>query len=105
MREERAAKNEAVFREINERIKDVTVAQEATWAEALCECSDPSCRATINIQLDEYEEVRRDGARFALIAGHEDPAVERVVRRTDRFLVVEKTGAGADIARDADPRS
>ena len=104
-REERAAANEALFREVNERIKDIAVSLESRRTAALCECSDAACTATIDIDVDEYEAVRRHGARFAVIAGHDDPSIERVVDRTDRFIVVEKTGEGADIARERDPRS
>ena len=104
-REERAAKNEAVFREVNERIKEITVAQRSEWSAVLCECSDASCTATIEISLSEYEATRAHGDRFALVAGHEDPAVEHIVERTDRFLVVEKTAAGGEVARELDPRS
>lgn len=49
--------------------------------------------------------MRREPTRFALVAGHEDQAIEQIVDRTDRFFVVEKTGVGADIARERDPRS
>lgn len=101
---ERAAANEAVFREVNERITDITLAQEGRRAAVLCECSDPSCTATIDIHLDEYEAVRRGATRFALVEGHDDPTIERVVERTDRFIVVEKTGEGADVVRERDPR-
>ena len=104
-REQRAAANEAVFREVNERIKDITLTQESERAAALCECSDAACTATIDIRLDEYEAVRRHGARFALVADHDDPTIERIVARTDRFVVVEKIGEGAAIAHERDPRS
>ena len=104
-REQRAAANEALFREVNERIKDITTAQEGHRVAALCECSDAACTATIDIRLDEYEAVRRHGARFALVANHDDPTIERVVERTDRFIVVEKMGEGAEIAHERDPRA
>jgi heterodisulfide reductase subunit C len=101
----RAAKNEALFREVNENIKDLTEAQAAEWTAVLCECSDARCTRTIEITLTEYERVRSRGDRFATVAGHEDTSIERVVDRTDRYLVVEKTGPGAEVARDLDPRS
>jgi hypothetical protein len=104
-REGRAAANEAVFREVNERIEQITVTQGSDHAAALCECSDASCTATVAIRLDEYEAVRQHPTRFVVLAGHEDETIERVVDRTDRFLVVEKTGEGADVARERDPRS
>ena len=104
-REERLAANEAVFRDVNERIKDVTLAQESRTAAALCECSDASCAATVEIDLDEYEAVRQNPTRFLLVAGHDDPTIEQIVDETDRFVVVEKTGDGARVARERDPRS
>ncbi len=104
-KEERAAKNETVFREVNERIEEVALSQLSEWLVVLCECSDPTCVTTIDITVDEYEATRADGARFALAPGHEDAAVERVVERMERFVVVEKTHAGGDLARSLDPRS
>ena len=104
-RAKRVAKNEAVFREINERIGELTDAQREEWLEALCECADASCVATISITLPEYEAVRTRGDRFALVAGHELPEFEHVVERNERFFVVEKIGTGADVARDLDPRA
>jgi hypothetical protein len=102
---ERAAKNEALFRDVNEKIKGLTEAQASDWASFFCECRDPDCTRTIDMTLAEYETVRARGDRFAMIAGHEDPAIERVVDRNERFLVAEKIGPSADVARDLDPRS
>ena len=106
-RAERAAKNEAVFREVNEKIEGVALSQpgDSERLAVLCECSQPTCVATVDITVDEYEATRADGTHFVLIAGHEDLGIERVVERTDRFLVVQKTNAGADVARGLDPRS
>jgi hypothetical protein len=49
--------------------------------------------------------VRSASTRFFVIPGHEDNEVERVVERTDRYLVVEKIGDAAEEADDLDPRS
>ena len=104
MNPSRAAKNEATFREVNERIAATTVEQQEEWTDVLCECHDPSCARTIPLTLSEYEAVRARGERFALVWGHEDAAVEHVIERNERFLVVEKFGTGRDVARDFDPR-
>jgi hypothetical protein len=40
--------------------------------------------------LDEYERVRSQRDRFALVPGHENSAIERVVERDDRYVVVDK---------------
>ena len=103
-REERLGKNEALFREVNERIRDIT-----TWdsgVEFLCECGDPDCTQPIVMSVEEYEAVRSRSTRFLVVAGHDAPDVERVVDRTDRFAVVEKLpGAPTTIAVETDPRT
>jgi hypothetical protein len=57
------------------------------------------------MSLDEYTKIRADGNTFAVKPGHEVSAVETVVRRTDRYVVVSKRGVGAEVARDNDPRA
>jgi hypothetical protein len=106
-REERVARNEALFREVNERIKDVTEDQEVSkQAEFVCECGDESCIQPIRIGLDEYEEVRQVSTRFVVVPNHVAPDVERVERETDRFAVVEKVAPEAvRIVEQEDPRS
>ena len=104
-RAERAAKNESLFRDVNERILEATERFEAPTMSAVCECSDALCTEMISITLAEYAAVRARSDRFALVEGHEDPAVERVVERNGRFVVAEKVGDGADVARRLDPRS
>jgi hypothetical protein len=54
--------------------------------------------------LEEYESVRSRGDQFALVSGHEDERIERVVEQHDRYEVVQKTGDGAGIARELDAR-
>jgi hypothetical protein len=107
-REERAARNEAVFREVNERIKeisrDLSATSDAETFSILCECSKPGCNEMIEITPGEYEEVRSRGDRFALVAGHEDPRLERVVEARRGYTVVEKVGRGAAVAEELDPR-
>ncbi len=104
-RAERAAKNEALFREVNERIAETSLGWESERSRAVCECKNTDCLETIEVSRAEYEAVRANGRRFLLADGHEDPEVERVVERNDRFIVAEKIGEGADVASDLDPRS
>jgi hypothetical protein len=101
----RSAKNEALFREVNNRILDAVDTVEDEGLEVLCECSDSSCTQIFPITLDEYRAVRARGERFAMLADHEDPTLERVVERNDRFIVVEKLEEAGEVARDLDPQS
>ena len=105
-RTERVARNETVFREVNERIRESTD-RFASLEEAgfLCECGNRGCSGMLSLSLDQYEQVRANGRRFFLIPGHEAPDLERVVDQYEHYLVVEKIGRGAEIAEEADPRS
>jgi hypothetical protein len=99
---ERAAKNESLFREVNERIVELTETFEAEGLEMLCECSDSVCTKTFQVTVTEYAAVRSGGTRFALMQGHQDPAIERVVEQNERFLIVEKIGEAGEVAGELD---
>jgi hypothetical protein len=103
-RDVRAAKNEGLFREVNDRIVEFTDTFAAEGLEIVCECSDSDCIETFLITVTEYASVRAHGTRFAVMSGHEDPAVERVYDQNERFLIVEKIGEAGDVARDLDRR-
>jgi hypothetical protein len=103
-REVRVGKNEALFREVNERIREITTYD--GWFEFLCECGDQECTQPIVMSLGEYESVRSDATWFVIVPGHEVADVERVVDRTDRFAVVEKLpGQPTALAVETDPRA
>ncbi len=103
-REVRVGKNEALFREVNERIREITTYDGDV--EFLCECGDQGCTQPIVMSLAEYESVRSDPTWFFVVPGHEVADVERVVEQTDRFAVVEKLpGQPASLAVETDPRT
>jgi hypothetical protein len=98
-------RNEALFREVNERIEDVsTMLDRDDEMEFLCECDDPECLEKVRATHAEYEAIRAVPTHFVVVPGHEDPGVEHVVRHTERFLVVEKEGQAAHEAQEDDPR-
>jgi hypothetical protein len=106
--EERAAQNEALFRSVNEEIEKLGLVEsesEEPLAAFVCECSDGTCAVQVQLTLAEYEEVRSQSRWFAVAPGHVTREVERVVRTTDRYLIVEKdTPGAAEIAEITDPR-
>jgi hypothetical protein len=102
---EKNARRQVLFREVNEHIAELTESvSEAAVILLVCECGDPACAETVEITAEEYERVRGHGARFVVLSGHQLPEVERVVETRGRFLVVEKIGPAATIARASDPR-
>ena len=111
----RKARNEALIREVNERIEQVdkaaeeaNVAPEETLFEFLCECggddaSEIGCEEQVQMTIQEYEEVRSQDDRFAIYPGHEQGALEWVVARNERFVVVDKRPMAEPLVED-DPR-
>jgi hypothetical protein len=104
---QRAAAGEAIFRDVNERVAEIDRAHGIPTAEVasfLCECADSGCLERVVLTIDEYEAVRANPTHFVLLPGHEDDELERVIRRSEGHVVVEKTGEAADVARKHDPR-
>ena len=105
--ERRVGLNEAVFREVNERLRDLnqTFTTLSERMDLICECSDTSCAEHLSMSPAEYETVRADARRFVVIPGHEEgPNIERVVERHEGYNVVEKRGDAAREAEQTDPR-
>ena len=86
----RRARTEALFRDVNERIAESAQRFDAGSTQFVCECADAACTHRLDATLEEYEDVRADGATFMLAPGHADDDIERVVERHRRFHVVEK---------------
>ena len=104
-REARLASNEALLREVNEKIHEVgqslQVLPDGELLDFRCECGDPECDSPVSMTAEEYEHVRSDKDRFAVLPGHEETKIERVMERTDRYFIVDKRPeaepyAGAD---------
>jgi hypothetical protein len=99
---ERAARNEEVFRDVNERIEEGAEQHAVSGALPFhCECARASCMETLEIPAARYAEIVRERYHFVVIPGHEAPQIERTVKAEPSFLVVEKIGeAREQIDRD-----
>jgi hypothetical protein len=104
-REDRIAKTEALFRDVNERIAEASQLFDAGEAEFMCECADAACTERLEVPLEEYEEVRDVPTKFLLDPDHVKPSVERIVEHRRGYAIVEKLGRVARIARRLDPRA
>lgn len=98
--EQRAARNEALFREVNENIARLEERHGATITEPvfICECATDSCTQQLAVDLDTYQRVRKQPRLFFVLPGHQDTQVERVVETRSDYLVVEKTGEAGEVA-------
>lgn len=99
-REVRAARNQALFRAINEKMYELneTFGEILGTVSVACECADVSCVQLLEIPADAYRHVRQNPRTFVVLAGHVYPDVERVVSNHDGYAVVEATGRGAQEA-------
>ena len=112
MREDRIARNEALFRELNDRVHELQedlsahgVAETQELGEYFCECGLDDCVAKIEITQAEYEAVRASPIRFAVKPEHLIADVERIVAQNERFALVEKRVGEREIALDHKPPS
>jgi hypothetical protein len=103
----RAARNQTLYREVNEKIVELNktfsdlLDAGGTW---VCECFDPDCTEPMELTLGEYEQLRAHPNRFAVRPGHIDERVERVVEEHEHYVVVAKLGVGEAYAISHDPR-
>jgi hypothetical protein len=106
-RERKLATNQALFREINERIRELALQPgfaNGYGLDVVCECSDESCTAMIHVSVDDYEYVRGHGARFLIYPRHDVPQIERIVGGGRGYEIVEKFGEAAAAVSELDPR-
>ena len=107
-RERRLGLNEAMFREVNERVEDInrSFGSVTDHFDIVCECGSATCTERITVPVADYERVRSNPLHFLLQVGHEDPLVERTIENHETFIIVEKEGTEVEeVAEATDPRA
>ena len=102
---ERAARNQALYRAVNERISEINEAFDSMFASLgdwVCECADPACSEPLQLTHEEYEATRTTPTHFVVSPSdaHVFPDVENVVERHERYWVVEKIGVAAELVAE-----
>ena len=107
LQQERAARNQSLFREVNERIDSAATQLSPMFTEFMCECADDSCFEHISLTSQEYSSVRTMGPVFFMVTpGHVYQDIEKVVGgEADRYEIVQKEDVAAEVAAELDPRS
>jgi hypothetical protein len=99
-RQIRLAKNQALFRSVNQEIEHIADAQAAAGPLSfLCECASPACGAHLELPQGEYDAIRQNPTHFFVLPDHVYPEVETIVDDRDRYVIVEKFGVGGRIAQ------
>jgi hypothetical protein len=99
----RLAKNEALFRAVNEEVDKLS--QHASGPQLtryVCECPDLECGSHLELSPREYRDVRRNPTQFLVLPDHVFPELERVVDDRSRYVIVRKLGVAGEVATALD---
>ena len=104
------AGNEALFREVNERVAEVSshyeVETQTGAVDFTCECGLVDCAETMMMTIAEYEGIRAPATHVGGGPQHVPPEIESVIERHPSYFVVEKREQDAqEVARETDPRA
>jgi hypothetical protein len=105
---ERVARNQATFREANEKIQQAALEYDVDGKlPFICECSEQDCVEIVRLRLADYESVRATPTHFITAPGHHRAAEgwANLLERRDGYEISEKVGDAADLAEELDPRS
>jgi predicted transcriptional regulator len=97
------ARNQSLFRTVNERVEQVNQAFRLVLedAEFICECANDDCMERIRLTVDEYHDIRRIPTHFFVKPGHVYREFERVIQENGTHVVVEKFGVAGKAAVEA----
>ena len=104
----RTGENEALFREVNERLKE-RKRDDLAWqapSEWICECAEETCTERIVMSALEYEQLRSEPTRFAVVAerGARLFRCGTDCREARSLLGGREDREAAEIAEETDPR-
>jgi hypothetical protein len=91
---DRIQRNNLVFREANERIREAAAGYDHALERLpfLCECPVEDCVEIVRLTEEEYGAIRADPRHYMTAVGHEiaERPVGEVVARNDGYVIVEK---------------
>jgi hypothetical protein len=106
--QERVARNDARFREANERIMERAdeLGVDEIEIPVICECADRDCKTVIRMSPRAFEEVRSNSRHFLNAPGHQVAALgtAEVVEHRSGYVIVEKQGHAGAVAERLDVR-
>jgi hypothetical protein len=93
----RLIENELLLRRKNESAKEAIqkyygdeLDEDSALLAFYCECSNDDCEEQVELTLSEYERYHKRNDRFVVLPEHDLPSIEKIVTRTDGYLVVQK---------------
>jgi hypothetical protein len=94
---ERAARNEEVFRSVNEQIEAGAEQHGVTAPMRFhCECDRERCFEQVDLIPSDYQQIVEHPYRFVIVPGHDDPRIEQIVETHEGYCVIEKIGTARE---------
>jgi hypothetical protein len=81
-------RNQHLFREVNQRVAEITAGQQVGGAEFLCECGREDCHAILALDLSEYTDLRDEDGFFLVAPGIWSRALTQLVEVRDGYELV-----------------
>jgi hypothetical protein len=69
--ETRDVRERLVLREVNERIREISIAFAYRNIELICECAHKECLQRIEVPTSVFERARHEHGRFVVAPGHD----------------------------------
>lgn len=102
---ERAARNEEIFRQINEQIEEGAERHGVRSSLPFhCECGHSACTETLELEPAVYERIAANPLHFVVKPLHQIPEVELVIDTGRGYVVVEKVGEAREEVEREHPR-
>jgi hypothetical protein len=101
-RQVRVARNQMLFRSVNERIEQLSEGflDNTQDLDFNCECPDSSCTETIRMTGEEFAAIRGIENRLIVLPGHVVPDVEDVVARRGGYALVAKRAVAGEVVHE-----
>ena len=84
-----AVRLQVLLRSVNRQIAGR--AGDAPTAAFVCECADRGCAEAVEVPVPIFRALQEQSKFLVVRPAHEDPLLERVVRRAGSYLVVERS--------------
>ena len=88
-REIRHAKNQALFRSVNDRIVALAAQLSGEDFQIICECANTGCIERLDVPLGEYARVRESPDWFLITPGHIFADDEQLIEHCDGYDIVK----------------
>lgn len=99
--DERVARNEVLYRDVNDNIRKSAIDGRHEDAHFICECGSSDCEERIALPMDAYRSIRKSELHFFVKPGHEIPRAEAVLERHPTYVVVRKPEEARPIVGDS----